>query len=125
MRLLRIISGVLGGYIVFAFLSVMLFVLTGRDAHQSAPVWFMAATIVAGICFALLGGMIAAVIAGARVWSLGVTLIIAVGAIVFYVLSSASCFQPLVSGRGPALNGAGRLLRRILVPESNEGLKTC
>jgi hypothetical protein len=119
MRLLRIISGVLGGYIVFAFLSVMLFVLTGRDAHQSAPVWFMAATIVAGVCFALLGGMIAAVIAGARVWSLGVTLIIAVGAIVsmFYRPQAASSRWSQVAAlllMAPAAYCGGFLYRKAM-----------
>ena len=43
------------GYLVFAVSAVALFVVTGRDAHAEAPVWFMVGSTLYGMLFVLWG----------------------------------------------------------------------
>ena len=64
--MLRSIGAVVAGYFVFAVSSVLLFQLSGRDPHNAAPGAFMAATIVWGAVFALVGGWLAAHVAVRR-----------------------------------------------------------
>jgi hypothetical protein len=84
LSLLRSVVAVIVGYIIFAASAFAVFRLSGRAAHADAPLSFMAITIVAGIMFALLGGYVAAWLAGRapRAHGLAVAAILAVGAAV-------------------------------------------
>jgi putative membrane protein (TIGR04086 family) len=64
--MLRIVAGVVVGYVVFAVLAVALFVLTGRDAHAAQDLSFMVLSTVYGMGCAFLGGYVAGRIAGRR-----------------------------------------------------------
>jgi len=62
----RSIIGVLVGYAVFALSAVVLFHATGRDPHTQQDATFTAITIVYGMAFAAVGGLISALVAGRR-----------------------------------------------------------
>src|SRR5260221_9702024 len=83
--MLRSVAAVLMGYLLFAFSAVALFVLTGHDPHAPAGTGFMAITILYGIFFSILGGFVAAAVAGAGKYEIEhafavATLIAAIGA---------------------------------------------
>jgi uncharacterized membrane protein YccC len=61
--MIRKIISVIAGYAVFAVSSVLLFVLSGHQPHQDAPVKFKVATLLYGIFFALLSGVVVQLIA--------------------------------------------------------------
>ena len=63
MKVLRTILGVIAGYAIFAVSAVLLFQLTGVDAHADASIGFMIFTIAYGIVFSFLGGVAAYLIA--------------------------------------------------------------
>lgn len=62
-HVIRTIAGVVVGYVLFGAASVMLFVMTGRQAHDPAPLDFAAIATIYGMVAAFLGGLIAAWIA--------------------------------------------------------------
>jgi hypothetical protein len=80
--LLRSVGAVLTGYVIFAVSSYAIFRIAGRAPHAPAPVWFMVLTTVLGIVFALIGGRVAALLAGRRPAAHGtaVAVLIALGA---------------------------------------------
>jgi hypothetical protein len=77
LRALRVVLGFLAGYGISAVSSILFFLATKRDPHALQPIWFMALTAVVGIAFALLGGFVAARIAGFRVGqSVGIAIVV-------------------------------------------------
>ena len=62
--MLRSIGAVVAGYFVFGASAALLFQLSGQAPHQAAPVSFMAASVIWGAVFALVGGWLTARVAG-------------------------------------------------------------
>ncbi len=89
MRVLRSLTAVVGGYLIFALSAVALFQLSGRDPHAPQPLWFEAAAVLYGMAFAALGGFVAARVAPTRalLHAGGVAAILALGASVSLVAS--------------------------------------
>ena len=88
MRVLRAIVGALAGYFIFAVTGVLLGVLSGRNLHADQPFWFIAVTVVYGMLFAALGGIVASRIAPYRSWAAaGMMGLLALGAAVSLVMS--------------------------------------
>ena len=83
--MLRSVGAVFAGYVVFAISAVLVFQLSGRDPHASAPLAFRVATIVWGAVFAMVGGWLAAHISVRRPALHG-----AIVAVVIAVLALAS-----------------------------------
>jgi hypothetical protein len=88
--MLRSAAAVVAGYLLFAFPAEAWFRLSGHDPHAPAGAGFMAATIVYGILFAILGGYVAALLAARfeieHAFAVA-TLIAAIGAASFVVES--------------------------------------
>jgi hypothetical protein len=84
LALLRSIGAVIIGYVVFAASAFAVFRVSGRAPHAAAPVPFMLASIASGVAFALVGGYVAAWIAGRRplAHGAGVAALLALGAAV-------------------------------------------
>jgi len=83
--MLRSVAAVLMGYLLFALTAEALFLLSGRDPHAPAGTGFMAITILYGLFFSILGGYVAAAVAGAGKYEFEhafavATLIAAIGA---------------------------------------------
>lgn len=64
--MLRVISGVILGYLVFAGSAFLFFQVTAHPPHGPASPTFMAISIAYGFGFALLAGFVAAFIGGRR-----------------------------------------------------------
>ena len=64
--MIRNILAVIAAYALFAVSSVLLFTLTGHRPHHAAPLDFKLMTIVYGLFFAILSGLILQVIAGQK-----------------------------------------------------------
>ena len=64
MRILRIILGVVVGYLIFAVSAVLLFQFAGIDPHADASFSTTAGVIVFGIVFSIIGGYVCRLIAG-------------------------------------------------------------
>jgi hypothetical protein len=62
MTLLRNVLAVISGYAVFVISGVLLFKLSGIDAHANSTAGFMILTIAYGIFFSFLGGALTQVI---------------------------------------------------------------
>jgi O-antigen/teichoic acid export membrane protein len=73
---------VLVGYFIFALSAFAFFHLSGQPPHQAAPVPTMVGSIAFGMLFALLGGYVAAWLAGRRpvAHGLAVAAVLALGA---------------------------------------------
>ncbi len=84
MNTVRSVAAVLIGYVVFAGSAVLLFNAAGRDPHAPQSLGFIIFTVVYGILFAGLGGLLAARIAPKKptVHAALVSLLIALGATV-------------------------------------------
>jgi hypothetical protein len=91
-KTLRGIVAVVVGYFIFAISAVMLFKLTGHNAHAPASVPFMIATTIYGMVFAALGGAASVVIAPTRdvIYARIVSSLIALGAAASLVLSPST-----------------------------------
>ena len=63
---MRLVAGILLGYVLFAFTAVVVFTVLGRDPHQAAEPAVMVGAIGAGLIAAFVGGYIGAVIARGR-----------------------------------------------------------
>ncbi|HUI83388.1 MAG TPA: hypothetical protein VL240_04145 [Candidatus Binatia bacterium] len=63
---MRLVSGIILGYLVFGLAAFALFRITGHNPHAAASVSFEISSIVYGILFALLAGYIAGFIGGRR-----------------------------------------------------------
>ncbi len=81
--MVRSVTAVVVGYLVFAVSAVALFALLGREPHAPASAGFMATATVYGIAWAGVAGYLAARIAGRRPLLHGgaVAAVIAIGAI--------------------------------------------
>lgn len=86
--MIRIISGVILGYLIFGIAMYALFHVTHRNPHAPASMGFEISAIVYGILFALLAGYVARFIGGSpRMMAVNlVALIVAVCAIVALVM---------------------------------------
>ena len=82
MRLLRSIGAVVVGYAIFALSAVAFFLIVRQPAHRDAPFGIMLGSIVVGVIAALLGGYVAAWIAGRRFAAHGIAVagVLALGA---------------------------------------------
>lgn len=82
--ILRSVLAVIVGYMVFAVSAFAVFRVSGRAAHGDAPMSFILLTTACGIMFALLGGYVAAWLAGRapRVHGAAVGAVLALGAAV-------------------------------------------
>src|SRR5262249_5734574 len=63
---MRIASGIILGYLVFAGSAFLLFCITGHDPHSPASIRFEIGAIVFGVLFSGLAGFIASFIGGRR-----------------------------------------------------------
>ena len=81
-RMLRSVTGVMAGYLLFALPAFALFQVSGRDPHQEQDLAFAAFSILWGMALAFAGGYAAGAIAGRRPRLHGgaVALILALGA---------------------------------------------
>jgi len=86
---LRGLLGLVTGYVVFAASAALLFVISRHDPHAPASTGFLVFSVTCGIVFALLGGYLAASIAGrgGMLYSVAVGIAIAAGAIVSLMAS--------------------------------------
>lgn len=82
MAILRSIIGVIVGYVVFAASAFAVFRVSGQAAHAEASATFMVLSIASGMLFALVGGYVAALIAGRKPFAHGIAVaaILALGA---------------------------------------------
>ena len=62
--MLRSVLAVVTGYLLFAASALAFFRLTGHDPHAPASAWFMITSVLYGVLFSVLGGYVAALIAG-------------------------------------------------------------
>lgn len=85
--MLRLIIGILFGYLLFGFAAVVIFTVAGRDPHAAADPAFMVGTIGAGLIAALTGGYLGAAVARGKERAAGLVIgaIIAVAALVSLV----------------------------------------
>jgi hypothetical protein len=63
---MRVVSGVILGYLIFAGSAFLLFRITGHDPHVPASISFEIGAIAFGVLFAALAGFIASFIGGRR-----------------------------------------------------------
>jgi O-antigen/teichoic acid export membrane protein len=84
LTLLRSVVVVLVGYIIFAASAFAVFFFSGQRAHAEATVPFMLVSVGSGIVFAVIGGYVAAWLAGRNPLAHGVAVagLLAVGAAV-------------------------------------------
>jgi|SRR5579871_2515335 len=92
---MRVFSGVVLGYLLFAGSAVLLFHVSGHDPHAPASISFEIGAIIYGMLFALLSGYIASLIGGrpnyVPAWTVGA--LIALGAIVSMIMDAVSWSQ--------------------------------
>ena len=124
--MLRVIGAVVAGYIIFAVLSVLLFVVAGRDAHAMAPRWFLVGATAYGMLSAMVAGYAATRIAARADLraALVLTAIIALGAVVSMIGTPAAAshwsqWAALLLMAPAAIIGGMVALRR----SSNEGIQ--
>ena len=79
MNVLRIVIGVVAGYLLFAVVSVMLFTVTGRDPHAPAGLAFGALSVAVGMAAAFAGGLVATLVARRRDMQAAVALAVLLG----------------------------------------------
>jgi len=86
-QVLRSVIAVIIGYVIFAALAFAIFRVTGQAPHAEAPLPFMALSTISGMLFALIGGYVAALLAGRYPFAHGVAMavLLAVGATVSLV----------------------------------------
>ena len=84
MQALRSIGSVFLGYLVFALSAFAFFQMSGQAPHAPAPLPVMLGSTLVGVVFALIGGYLAAALAGRRPAAHGyaVAVILALGAVV-------------------------------------------
>ncbi len=92
---MRVVSGVILGYMLFAFSAFGLFRITHHDPHAPASLTFEVGAIVFGILFAVVAGFVASFIGGRRdmLAAKCVAIILALGAIVSMIMSVVSWSQ--------------------------------
>jgi hypothetical protein len=82
--LMRVVSGVILGYLVFALSAFGLFRITHHNPHAPASITFEVGAIVYGVLFAILAGLIASFIGGrpSMLAAKCVAVIVALGAVI-------------------------------------------
>jgi fructose-specific phosphotransferase system IIC component len=92
---MRVTSGIILGYLVFAASAFALFRITGHDPHSPASIRFEIGAIAFGVLFAVLAGFIASFIGGRRDMFAAkcVAVIVAVGAIISMIATVVSWSQ--------------------------------
>jgi uncharacterized membrane protein YedE/YeeE len=92
---MRVFSGAVLGYLLFAGSAFLLFHATNTDPHAPASISFEVSAVVYGMLFALLAGYIASLIGGrphfVAAWIVGA--LIAAGAIVSMIMTVVSWSQ--------------------------------
>ena len=92
---MRVFTGVILGYLVFAGSAFLLFRITGHNPHVQASISFEISTIMYGMLFAWLAGYIASFVGGRpdamAAWIVGA--VIAIGAIVSMIMTVVSWSQ--------------------------------
>jgi nitrate/nitrite transporter NarK len=92
MRVLRSISVVILGYLIFGGTAALLFQLSGQEPHSPASIGFKVITIIYGMVFAAAGGWVASRLGGQR--PLGhagaVATLIALGAVISLLFSGTA-----------------------------------
>ena len=118
--MLRLILGIIVGYVFFVLTAALVFMLPGRDPHAAADPSFMVGTIGAGAIAALAGGYFGAVIGKGYELPAGIAiaLVIAGGAIASLIAQPADAarwtqLSALVVMGPMALFGAFVRVRRI------------
>jgi len=120
MNLVRVVAGVVTGFLIFAISGALLFRLIGIDPHADSPVRFMILCTAYGVFFAAMGGYLAAVIAGEkeRRCGLAVMILIDLSAMVSLAMTmgKGSMWSPIatmvVMSPAAALGGWARSKRR-------------
>jgi hypothetical protein len=59
---MRLLLGVLAGYLTFAVSAVLLFQITGQQPHEAASLWFVIGSTAYGMCFGVLAGYVASLV---------------------------------------------------------------
>jgi hypothetical protein len=78
--MLRLLAGIVLGYLLFAFTAVVVFAVPGRDPHAAADPAFMVATIGAGLIAACVGGYVGAIVARGRERTAGLVIGVVIAA---------------------------------------------
>jgi fructose-specific phosphotransferase system IIC component len=122
---MRVFSGAVLGYLLFAILSFLLFRVTRTDPHASAGISFEIGSILFGLLFALLAGYVASLVGGrpdfVAAWTVGA--LIAVSAIASMVMTGVAWSED----GGAVVYGARSRHRRRSVCEATaaEGQGRC
>ncbi len=112
---MRTIAGVIIGWLMFVLSAVLLFRLAGQEPHAPATTKFMIGSIIYGVGFGFLGGLVAASIAKRRAAGFAVGTIIALGAIVSLLAQPSGARWSPVSAlvlMAPAAALGGAIRRR-------------
>jgi hypothetical protein len=125
--MLRLLTGVVGGYLLFAFAAVVIFQVLGRDPRAPAPPAIMVGTIGAGLIAAFVGGYVGAIVARGRERTAGlviggIILTIAIAALVAEPGSGARWSQLAAIFMAPAAL-LGSLIRARRVAHSDKILR--
>ncbi len=121
---MRVVSGVILGYVVFGLSAFALFRITNHDPHAPASLAFEIGSVVYGVLFALLAGWIASFIGGRpnllAAWI--VAAIVAVGAVASMIMVGVG-WSPLAALllMAPAVVIGGWLYR---LRASEKGIRT-
>ena len=92
---MRVASGIILGYLIFAGSAFLLFRITGHNPHSPASISFEIGAIAFGVLFAVLAGFIASFIGGRRDMFAAkcVAIILALGAILSMIATVVSWSQ--------------------------------
>lgn len=85
---MRLLAGIVLGYLLFAFTAVVLFI--GRDPHAPAEPAVMVGTIGAGLIAAFVGGYVGGIVARGRELTAGLV----IGAIIAAAATASLLAQP-------------------------------
>jgi hypothetical protein len=88
--MLRLLAGVVLGYLLFAFSAIVIFQVLGRDPHAAAPPAIIVGTIGAGLIAAFVGGYVGAMVARGRERTAGLV----IGAIILIIAVAAVIAEP-------------------------------
>lgn len=92
---MRLLLGMVAGYLVFALSAVFLFQLTAQRPHEAASLLFMVGSTAYGMFFAVLAGYVATAVHGKRGMRAGAAVagIIAISALISYVARGESTYS--------------------------------
>jgi hypothetical protein len=90
MNSVRNVLAVIAGYAVFVISTVLLFQLTGIDPHADPSIGIIALTIIYGVVFSFLGGLLAQLISGAGRLTINYVLAVIMAGFAVFSLFKAS-----------------------------------